>query len=212
MLRLLFTLFFLCLSTSIVSANTSELNDLYRLLKNKTKDKQLHQNAINSGVERAYVCKYCHGLDGNSKRDHIPNLAQQNPKYLLRQFELFANLSRKNKVMSELAKTLKADDRVNIALYYAQQKVKLRKAYKPELAELGKYLFNTTCASCHGDTGHGHDELPRIAGQPAKYVVKSLEKYKSGSTSRPDSPMQAIAQRLSKNDISALAAYLSVLE
>jgi len=212
MLRFLFTLFTLCLSAPIVSANESDLNDLYLLLENKTKDKQLHQKAINSGVKRAFVCKYCHGQDGNSKRDHIPNLAQQNSKYLLRQFELFASLSRKNKIMSELAKTLTADDRVNIALYYAQQKVKLRKAFKPELAELGKYLFNTTCASCHGDTGHGYDELPRIAGQPAKYVVMSLKKYKSGSTSRPDSPMQAIAQRLSGKDINALAAYLSVLE
>jgi len=212
MLRFIFTLLIMFFSNIVVSANKADGSNLYGVLENKIKDKEVHQNAIKAGLERAYVCKYCHGLDGNSKRDHIPNLAQQNSKYLLRQFELFASYARKNKIMSELAKTLTTDDRVNIALYYAQQKVKLRKAYMPELSELGKYLYDTTCASCHGNRGHGHDELPRIAGQPAKYIVKSLEKYKSGTISRPDSPMQVITQGLSGNDITALAAYLSVLE
>jgi len=40
------------------------------------KNTPLLQAAIEDGVERAQLCFRCHGDDGNSKRDYIPNLAR----------------------------------------------------------------------------------------------------------------------------------------
>jgi cytochrome c553 len=212
MLRIIFVIFILALPFSDLLASSTDLNELIQTLEHKIKNNQAYLKAIDAGSERAYVCKFCHGKDGNSMRDHIPNLAQQDPKYLLLQFELFASRARENKIMSELADILSADDRVNIALYYASKKVRLKEPYRPELATTGKQLFNMVCASCHGQIGQGLDESPRIAGQPATYIIKTLTKYKSGKIARPDSPMQAVTQNLSSKNIESLASYLSILE
>jgi len=204
-----FLILYLPLTTLL--AGNDDLNTLALLLESKTKNEQTHQKAIADGIERAFVCQFCHGKDGNSKRDYIPNLAQQNPKYLLHQFELFANKTRNNKIMSELAKILTAEDRVNISLFYASQTLKAGKPYRPELAEKGKTLFAVRCTVCHGKTGLGDDKLPRIAGQSGKYIENTLNKYKTGKTARPLSAMHGIAGTLKDNDIAALAAYLSTL-
>ena len=45
------------------------------------------KQAIQEGKKRVSLCSLCHGRDGNSKRENVPNLAQQNARYLLQQFE-----------------------------------------------------------------------------------------------------------------------------
>src|SRR5690606_7585803 len=84
------------------------------------------EQAYAAGEQRISFCSHCHGKDGNSRRDYIPNLAGQNPLYLFNAFEKFANGQRKDFVMSKLAPRLTLEDRVNIALYYSAQKVQLR--------------------------------------------------------------------------------------
>jgi len=42
--------------------------------------------AYAAGKERILFCGSCHGKDGNSRRDYIPNLADQHPLYLFEQF------------------------------------------------------------------------------------------------------------------------------
>ncbi len=202
----------LYLPSTALLAGSDNADALLLLLESKIKNEQIQQKAIEAGIERAYICQFCHGKDGNSKRDYIPNLAQQNPKYLLHQFELFANKTRKNNIMSELAKNLTADDRVNIALFYASQKLKAGNPYRPELATKGKILFTARCTACHGKTGYGDDKLPRIAGQSGKYIENTLNKYKTGKIARPLSAMHGIAGTLKNDDILALSAYLSTLQ
>jgi len=201
-----------CLLFSSWPAQGNELDHLLTILNNTLADTKRHQAALQQGKERGLVCKYCHGQDGNSKRNYIPNLAQQNPQYLLHQFELFASKVRKDRIMSELAANLSAEDRVNIALYYTSQTVKPQADYRPELRAKGETLYNETCASCHGVNGYGKQTLPRIASQPAKYLNKTLMAYRSGSVQRPKSPMQYVASRLDNTDIDALISYITAMK
>ncbi len=212
MIRLSFFIVLIFAPVSELLANADDIDKLNNMLINKEINEKQHSEAILAGEERAFVCKYCHGKDGNSKRNYIPNLAGQNARYLLLQFEKFANGARKDRIMSELSKNLTADDRVNIALFYSSKKVKLKTPYKPELMEKGKNIYEAKCAQCHDISGHGRDELPRLAGQPAEYVIKTLTRYKTLKDFRAGTPMQAMTQDLSDDGISSLAAYISALK
>lgn len=181
-------------------------------LETKLANPALLKEAIARGDERASVCKFCHGDRGNSKRNYIPNLASQNVKYLLRQFELFASKQRENKIMSGLAKNLTSEERVDIALFYSSQKAKPGPSLQPELIAEGKKIFETQCVSCHGNAGHGEEETPRIASQPAEYLKRTLDNYRANPNRRPDSPMQGVVSGLTESDQVAVIAFVSSMK
>jgi cytochrome c553 len=175
-------------------------------------DTARREQAYAAGQERMLFCGYCHGENGNSKRPHIPNLASQNPVYLFHSFEKFANGERIDFVMSKLAKNLTLEDRVNIAVYFSQQKV-VPSAVTGDAAQIqrGAALFQRTCTGCHGAHAQGRETIPRLAGQPAEYLSKALNRFRTHDPSRADSVMIGIADRLSEADIEVLAAYLTQL-
>lgn len=172
-------------------------------------DAQERQAAYEAGHERIRFCGYCHGEDGNSKRDYIPNLAAQHPQYLFDQFEKFGNGTREDYVMSKLAKTLSVDEQINIAIYFSQQKAKARPSPNPALIDAGESLFKTRCAGCHGQNAQGFQNMPRLAGQPAEYLGIALNRFKQMDPMQHSTPMIGIATVLSDEDIESLAAYLT---
>jgi cytochrome c553 len=176
-------------------------------------DPVLRQQAYAAGQERILFCGNCHGVNGNSKRPHIPNLAQQNPVYLFNAFEKFASGERKDFVMSKLAPSLTAADRVNIAIYFGQQKLLPHTAPvdPAQLAE-GEVKFKTVCTACHGANAEGRDNTPRLAGQPAEYLRKALTRFRDKDPSRAGSVMMTIAADFNDQEIAALAAYLQQLQ
>ena len=67
------------------------------------------------------------------------------------------------------------------------------------------------CTVCHGKLGVGRDpEVPHLAGQPALYLEKSLNDYKTGK--RKDRRMTLMVKPLSKADIKDLAAWYGSLK
>ena len=62
------------------------------------------------------------------------------------------------------------------------------------------------CAVCHGADGNSASaEFPRLAGQQADYMVKTLKDYKSGLRKNPI--MAPLATSLSVRDMEDLAAF-----
>lgn len=175
-------------------------------------DEQLRQQAYAHAQERVRFCSYCHGEDGNSKRDYIPNLAGQSPVYLFKAFETFASGERTDFVMSKLAQTLSQEEQVNIAVYFSQQTVLPTKA-SPDLAlrQHGETLFQKTCTGCHGVQAEGRETMPRLAGQPGEYIRRALTRFHDSDPRRASSVMRPIAAHLSEQDIDALAVYLETL-
>jgi cytochrome c553 len=172
-------------------------------------DPALNAQAYERGHLRIQFCGNCHGEDGNSKRSYIPNLAEQNPVYLFNAFEQFASGAREDYVMSKLAPILTLEDRVNIALYYSQQKLKApEETSEPELRQAGEAIFSRICYTCHGKTAEGQEKYPRLAGQPSEYLRKSLTRFRNKDPSRSGSLMFAIMNGYSDQDIQALAAFL----
>lgn len=66
------------------------------------------------------------------------------------------------------------------------------------------------CASCHGDQGEGAQDIPRLAGVSAGYLVKQLHDYKSGA--RLNDNMQYVVSNLSDEEMAALGSYYAALE
>ena len=65
-----------------------------------------------------------------------------------------------------------------------------------------------TCVVCHGADGNSASaEFPRLAGQPADYLVKALKDYKGGL--RKNAIMAPQATNLSVRDMEDLAAFYS---
>jgi len=176
-------------------------------------DEQRREQASLAGQERAVFCSYCHGETGNSKRKHIPNLAGQNPLYLFHAFEKFASGERVDFVMSKLAQNLSMEERVNIAVYFSQQKVNPPAGtVDVGLRNSGEKIFQTTCTACHGAHAEGMETMPRLAGQPDEYIRKALTRFRENDPSRAGSVMIGVAAQLSAADVEALAAYLSQLK
>jgi cytochrome c553 len=64
------------------------------------------------------------------------------------------------------------------------------------------------CAACHGADGNSASaDFPRLAGQHADYLVKSLQGYKSGTRKNP--VMAPMGANLSQRDMEDLAAFFS---
>jgi cytochrome c553 len=66
------------------------------------------------------------------------------------------------------------------------------------------------CAGCHGIADYRTAypavySVPKLGGQEAAYIVKSLQDYKSGARKHPT--MSGIAATLSDQDMADLAAY-----
>jgi cytochrome c553 len=67
------------------------------------------------------------------------------------------------------------------------------------------------CSTCHGPIGGGNPDgpFPRLAGQPAAYLLKQLQNYADGT--RPNDIMTPIAQALSEQERQDASAYYSSL-
>jgi cytochrome c553 len=65
------------------------------------------------------VCAACHGANGQSVSDTIPNLAGQKAVYLENQLKALKDGSRKNPTMGAIAAQLGAEDIANVAAYFA---------------------------------------------------------------------------------------------
>jgi cytochrome c553 len=165
--------------------------------------------AVDSGKRLASFCFNCHGEDGHSANPETPNMAGQNAPYLYEQIRKFASGERKDDFMQGLMRALSEQERINVTLYFASQQALPASPRPGPAAAAGEELYRRVCVSCHGPAGHGKDEIPRVAGQHAPYLVKSLGAYREKGGARGDPRMSAVAAALTDRDIAALAAWLS---
>lgn len=73
------------------------------------------------GEARSTVCQACHGATGKSPNDAWPNLAGQGEAYLVKQLKAFRDGSRKDPLMSPMAKSLSDEDVDNLSAYFSSQ-------------------------------------------------------------------------------------------
>ena len=81
------------------------------------------------------------------------------------------------------------------------------------LARTGGSGTTLACSVCHGPALKGVGSIPRIAGRSPTYIVRQLYEFSTGGRSAGTSAlMKQVVERLSPDDIIALAAYVGSLE
>ena len=74
--------------------------------------------------------------------------------------------------------------------------------------EAAKKKVSEVCQACHGMDGNSQvADYPKLAGQNADYLAKTLRDYKSGA--RKNAIMNGFATTLTPQDIDNLAAYFA---
>ena len=184
------------------------------------------QGIAQNGLPAAGVlaCATCHGERGEGSAA-FPPLAGNGTTYLLEQLNHFANNSREQPVMHPIAKALSAQQRADVSAFYAgqprhQQPITARIAQAtPQdagawLAQRGRWSDGiAACAQCHGPDGLGVGEhFPALAGLSAAYMQGQISAWQTGK--RPPGPLQlmsTVAQKLTPEDIQAVASYYARL-
>ncbi|MDP2829257.1 MAG: c-type cytochrome [Sulfuricellaceae bacterium] len=168
--------------------------------------------AIKAGKKVASFCANCHGNGGTSILPEIPNLAGQNPAYLLVQVDKFKDGRRRNDFMQGMIKALSDEEKVSVVVYYSHQEVKPHSSSDSAQAKRGGELYFKICQRCHGEQGRGNEKIARIAGQQSVYLTSTLKHYRDGTGERTDPLMSANTKKLTDADIGALVAYVSSMK
>lgn len=171
-----------------------------------------------AGKTKSAPCAACHGATGDSQNAQFPKLAGQSPAYVVKQLGKFKSGERANPVMAPQAAALSDQDMKDLAAFYATQKPGFGAANE-KVAAAGQKLYLggrpedglPACSGCHGPVGHGNAAAayPLVGGQHADYTAAQLRAYKNGSRKAP--AMSVVTQKLSDEDIQALASYLAGL-
>lgn len=201
--------FAVCTNSVATEARDAAKFNLEERLSAVMKDTKTMEAAASSGKKVIWFCANCHGEGGNSKKPEIPNLAGQNPAYLLEQVKKFSDGRRRNEFMEGMIKALNDEEKVNIVAYFVSQEVKPHATSNSVQARKGHELFLKICQRCHGEQGRGNEKIPRIAGQQPAYLALSLKRYRDGTGERIDPYMAANTKMLSDDDINTLVAYVS---
>ncbi|HEX7891873.1 MAG TPA: c-type cytochrome [Ramlibacter sp.] len=166
-----------------------------------------------AGRAKAQACAACHGADGNAPAPDFPSLAGQTWRYLYTQLRDFKEGRRQNPAMAPFLAPLSREDLMNVAAFFANQKLKPA-AFQvdEEKARLGKAKSETTlCTMCHLGGFMGQNEIPRVAGQNYPYIVAQLKAFKARTRTNDAGTMTSVAQTLSEQDIENLGHYLAGL-
>ncbi|MCW8883292.1 MAG: cytochrome c4 [Sedimenticola sp.] len=174
-----------------------------------------------AGKTKSATCLACHGADGNSANAVWPKLAGQHPNYIKKQLQEFKGGARKNDLMSPMAMPLSDQDMDDLAAYFSSQ-TQAPGTATADSVELGGKIYRAgnastnvaACMACHGPTGSGNPsaKFPRISGQHAAYIEKTLKDFRSGDRTNDNAKMmQNVVFRMTDKEIAAVAQYLQGL-
>ena len=187
--------------------------------------------SIDAGKEKAATCIACHGVDGNSANPQWPSLAGQGEAYMISTTAAFQvplgdngeviEGGRYDPVMTGQAINHTPEDLADLGAYFNAQTM-AGKVADPELVGEGENLYRggnieanvSACIACHGPSGRGNAPAayPSIAGQHAVYTIKQLQDYRSGARKSDKSAvMRSITERMTDNEIAAVASYIQGL-
>jgi cytochrome c553 len=161
--------------------------------------------------EKAQNCAACHGEAGIPQEKTTPIIWGQQEGYAYLQLRDYKRGTRKNEQMSPIAEALERDEMFALAAYFAKKSwPDLRQP--PGADEVAKRALaangSVGCTGCHLAEFQGAGTVPRLAGQSADYLTKTIAEFRTRE--RANNPgMSDLMQATSEQDLAALVAYLS---
>lgn len=166
------------------------------------------------------TCVACHGTDGNSFFGEWPKLAGQGSNYLYKQIIDIRDGRRDVPEMVGMVDHYTDADARKVANHYAAGTSSDGEGQTNELGETLYKVGNLSkgivaCTACHLPNGEGNQPaaFPAVAGQQVDYLINQLTTFRDASRDNdPNKMMQLIAERLSDDEIKALANHMSSLK
>ncbi|MQX37794.1 c-type cytochrome [Roseospira navarrensis] len=187
--------------------------------------------ARGADLHDTYWCASCHGTDGVAWSENYPSVAGQARVYVYKTLLDYRDGRRVEgdgrwESMAATVRALDDQDLADLAAYYAgavlpapdagtaQASAEAAPAVMTLVRHGDPSRLMTACASCHGVSGTGgKPEVPRLAGLERAYLERTLRLFHGGvRASDTDKNMRFFADRLSDDEIAALAAYYAGLE
>jgi cytochrome c553 len=164
-------------------------------------------------------CATCHGAQGQSGSPIFPSLAGQNREYIAKQLGDFKAGKRVSDTMAPQVADLSADDFTALAVFFSTKPARVNRVADEDLLPVGRYIYAKgnswsgvpACAGCHGATGHGTAQLPRLAGQNGRYLLTQLKEFTQRTRTNDNAAMHMVASRLTEMEAKAVSDYLSQL-
>jgi len=168
-------------------------------------------------------CAWCHGTSGQGLTP-APRLAGQRRPYIERQLKELGVHARDNphskQYMWSVAENMPPQTIRDLATYFSTLPARAANDGMWEHATLGRQIYQegmpeaniAACVVCHGPSGEGVGEIPRLSGLGYDYLKTRLETWGEGYDAAALHPMPSVAHKLSPHQIEALASYLSFLE
>ena len=179
-------------------------------------------------AQRMQACTVCHGKEGvATNQGYFPRIAGKPAGYLFNQMQNFREGRRSNATMSALLENMSDTYLMEIARHFAaldlpyppparsgvmtqaQTQALLRGQVLVSQGDATRQL--PACSECHGKAMTGvAPAIPGLLGLPKDYLLGQLGAWRVGQR-RSTSPdcMREISHRLSPQDLSAVATYLS---
>ncbi|MBV5332696.1 c-type cytochrome [bacterium] len=149
-------------------------------------------------------CATCHGAQG---------------QYIAKQLGDFKAGKRVSDTMAPQVADLSADDFTALATFFSTKPARVNRVADEDLLPVGRYIYAKgnswsgvpACAGCHGETGHGTAQLPRLAGQNGRYLLTQLKEFTQRTRTNDNAAMHLVASRLTEMEAKAVSDYLSQL-
>ncbi len=179
----------------------------------------------------ALFCASCHGPTGVAPTQNWPHLAGQKAAYTAKMMLDYQDKRRlegkRAELMHDIAVMMSPQQIADVAAFYEVQAAPTNDGTpRPQASAAPKDVSAATlvrqgdktrliapCASCHGVAGQGGKlEASALAGQNPLYFVRTLLDFQSGQRHNDSvKGMSAIAKKLSRSEIEALATYYADL-
>lgn len=153
---------------------------------------------VNAGEPLTAICGSCHGARGVSSDPMVPNLAAQEPTYLVNAIKAYRSRERSHENMV----TGKSDAEIeNIAAFYSVQA-----AASVVMADERAEETIAKCERCHGRSpGESTMVVPNLNGQNQQYLLRVMKQYRDEE--RGSSMMHKMSSGYSDELLEEIAAY-----
>lgn len=206
-----FVLLGVLLSGLLASIAQAQADDAYtqaaKLTPNLTRGEQAYQ-----------LCAACHLENGWGKiNGSFPVIAAQHRSVIIKQLSDIQNKHRDNPTMYPFsdANTIGGVQAIaDVAAYI--ESLPMHQANGKgdgQHLTLGRQLYVTHCATCHGASGRGssEDRYPKISNQHFAYLIRQLEWMRDGYRTNADPIMLKLIQNMDQQQLEAVADYVSRL-
>ncbi|PLX40442.1 MAG: hypothetical protein C0605_06430 [Hyphomicrobiales bacterium] len=181
------------------------------------------------------TCIACHGKNGARSIQDYPNIAGQNPKYMIRQIKDIlkgkrtgspdatgnprADSMRGSLVTPEGEHRISSEEIVAISEWLAEQTpakpIPLETPLTEDQVKAAKKLYKKKCMSCHGKDAKKTKvkDYPIIGGQKRNYIVTQITDIRSKARKHgKTATMIPFVKKLTEAEIRLLADYLSQID